>query len=163
MSTPNTHGLVIPPGTLLAWEATRRAVPHRTRAWYIAASAIVLIMGGYSLAIGNWSTALALFACVLVYAVSHKSAPPLHRIIITHEGFHFDETFTPWHRCNAFWIIETQPSGGTLHIQTAKGKFAIQINGISPHDIHENLSSFIKYAEGKHESFVDYFIRISKL
>jgi len=151
---------------LLSWSAPSHPKHDRTARWYIVFFIILLGFAGYGAYTANWTFAILILLCGLLYPLLHDHIPPEKRLEIHQQGFIFESTLIRWEDCICFWIIET-PTYAELHIEYTEDQRRREVKilngGADPMTIRLQLAAFIPELPDHGEGFLDTLIRICKL
>lgn len=155
----------IVPVVLLEWMAPSHHHHERSPRWYMIASGVVLSIAAYGILTGAWTLALVILLIGGMYFVTRAHPAAAKYIRIERDGFQFQEIFTPWSDCKAFWIVRT-PQYSELHITRVKGaprEVVIQTGSIDPTLIRSTVSQFLTLRGDQREHLVDLLFRLCKL
>lgn len=151
---------------LLSWSAPSHPKHNRTARWYTVFFVIILGFAGYGAYTGNWTFAILILLCSLLYPLLHDHIPPEKRIEIYPQAFLFEGTVVRWEDCAGFWILSFQ-NYAELHIEYTEGKqrktVKIQTGNLDAAAIRLQLAHFLPELTDRGERLLDMFIRICKL
>ncbi len=102
---------------LHSWEA--REYPHYKKnfAWYVTASAVLVLIIGFQIVQEDIFGAVTL-AILGTLAMLFATIPPkMVLVLITHKGLHVEDLFIPYNKMRHFWIVDNEKHK-TLNIET---------------------------------------------
>ncbi len=158
----NTQTAPLP---LLAWEAPSLPPHERSARWYVIGGVLVLAVAVYSLLTGNWTFSLALLLIGGMYGWVHRVPPALHQMQLFEDGFLYDQTYTSWQDCKAFWFYRF-PGYTELHITLKRGwmrTVTIQTGIVDVERIRETIAPYLTEHEDREERFIHALARKLKL
>ena len=151
---------------ILSWNAPSHPKHNRTVQWYTVFFIIILGFAGYGAYTGNWTFAILMLLCGLIYPLLHDHTPPEKRIDIYPQGFLFADALTRWDDCTGFWLVPTK-TYTELHVEYLEGKkqkeVKIQTGNIDTASLRLRLAEFIPELSNRGERLLDMIIRICKL
>ncbi|MCF7844557.1 MAG: hypothetical protein K9M03_01890 [Kiritimatiellales bacterium] len=151
--------------TLLTWTAPIAPEPVRTKAWYVCAIIVAILMLIYSIYTGAWTFTGVLVLAIGLYAYAHRKAPNDKKISIQSNGVNFEGELIPWSKMDTFWIVKT-PQYNQLQIhrtEKLKNNIIISLKDIDTNQLNTVLSGFIPESLDFHEKLFDKISRICKL
>ena len=151
---------------ILSWSAPSHPKHNRTMRWYSMFFIVILSFASYGAYTGNWTFAILMLLCGLLYPLLHDHVPPKKRIEIYPQGLLFVDTLTRWDDCTGFWFVPT-PSYTELHVEYREGKkqkeLKIQTGDIDATSLRLRLAEFLPELPNRGERLLDIFIRLCKL
>lgn len=151
---------------LLGWSAPSHPKHNRTARWYTVFFIVILGLASYGAYTGNWTFAILMLLCGLLYPLLHDHIPPEKRMEIYPQGFLFENALIRWDDCSGFWLIPTT-SYTELHIEYREGKrqreLKIQTGTIDASSLRLHLAEFLPELPNRGERLLDMIIRLCKL
>lgn len=148
---------------ILTWSAPEHLHHMRTRNWYIAASAFLVLCIVYSVVTQAWSFTVLIFILAIVYWKMHNQERDFSTIMMWRNGFSLNGVFSEWGECEGYWILKCHDYY-ELHIEKRNGDCVkIQTRDVDPYQLHDLLPHFLPQLADRREKVLDTIIRICKL
>lgn len=154
-----------PDEILMLWQAPIMPNHARSQRWYLIAGILALTLIAYAILTGAWTFAIVVLLSSGMYFLLRDHKHPKETIAITSSGVQVRSRFLRWQDIGGYWLVYAadytelhftpkDPKARDLKIQTGDQSIA---------DLKTVLNGFVPELTDKHESLIDFFIRICKL
>lgn len=151
---------------LLSWEAHEYPHHEKTSRWFIIALIIVGLLVIYGLMTDGWTFSVAMLVFAGTYYVTHRRAPPIVDVVISHTGIKIGQHTFPYTQLKGFWVLFNPPYVHRMYLRQ-QGNFRpdvfVDIGDADPAEIAGTLNKYLKEIKGMQEPFGDTVIRLLRL